>query len=90
MATVSEVRSVRLAAGQVLRLSSAGGRSVTCCAGVVRVEQPTVSPAILHAGERLTLTVDASATIEALQGLQSVWTGDCGIAVVCLCLDREP
>ena len=84
MGTVFEARSVRLVRGQVLRVSRACGRSVTCCAGVLRVAQPGVSPVILHAGERWTFTVDASATIEALENLQSVWTGDCGVAVVCL------
>ena len=84
MTTAIEARSVRLVRGQVLRVTRAGGREVTCCAGVVRVTQPGVSPAILHAGERFTFPADAPATIEALENLQSVWTGDCGVAVVCL------
>jgi len=63
MTTAMEARSFRLARGEVLHVRSAGGREVTCCAGVVRVAQPTVSPTILHAGESWTFTADASATI---------------------------
>lgn len=75
----------RLTPGQSLRVRDATGCTIMCCAGTVWITQENDAREILlAAGQRFTFDRAGIALVCAVDGMQDLWTGNAGIAVICL------
>ena len=80
-----EVKCIRLAPRQLLRVRDAAGRTVMCHAGEVWISQEgNPLDIILRPGESYTLDRAGLALIGALKDMEDIWTGGTNITLISL------
>ena len=82
---VEDVRTRRLAPGELVKVYGAAGYTVMCCAGTVWItQQNDARDVFLSPGERFTFDRDGVALIGAVEGMRDEWLQDTGIALISL------